>query len=152
MTDREFLMKERSKRLEQRKERIKRIYDKSEGLIPEDKREFFLTTIKDDNNLFYPIGFHANQALNIIAYLNNEEMTIEAVYLKFQELEHKTALDELTVAEMIRDYSARGPEFFTRAYESLKPRLISMACSIYVHEDPEFVLDMIHSDEPKMNF
>ncbi len=149
MTDQEFLMKERSKRLQEREERIRRIYTKSEDLIPEDKRELFLTTIKDDNNLLYPVGFHANLALNIIAYLNNADLSIEDVYIKFKELDHRTPLDELTVAEIVRDYSARGGEFFTRAYESLKPRLVAMATKLYQTTDE--VVPMFPSEEgPKL--
>ncbi len=150
MTNIELTTQESTKKQEERERTIQKIYTKSEDLIPEEKREDFLATVRNNISANYPVGFHANVALNIIAYLNNEEISLETAYQKLAEYGLKSELDELTVAEIVRDYSARGDEFFTVAYQALRPRLLALATKVYPLMGQE--IPMIPGEGSKFGF
>ena len=150
MTNEEFLRRERERRLQKRQERIKKVYSLSEGIIPEEQRPAFKERVTNDIDLsLKPIGYHTEQALRIIAYLNNEEVSAEEAYNKFVALGHSTIIEELKVAEIIRDFSARGAEFFTIAYEAIRPRLeiLKAETELFVKEHPDFFKDLAYRSE-----
>ena len=146
----EYLYQEKLKRKKEKEERINHLVSLSEGLIPEEKQPMLrLRIISDIDMSIKPVGYHVEKALMIIGYLNNEEITLEDVYSKFKEQTYPTVIDELKVAEVIRDFSSRGQEFFTIAYESLRPRLTQLRANakLFMDEHPELFQDMLGATE-----
>ena len=137
------------------KERIEHLLTLAEGIIPEEQKEQLKLRIKSDVDMSAkPLGYHVEKAIMMIGYLNNEELSVEDVYNKFREEHYQTAIDELKVAEVIRDFSSRGGEFFTLAYESLKPRLqaLRINAKLFMQEHPELFQDMLGcTEEPSQS-